>query len=75
MLQGVRGLTHPEFHKMTLEDRLLHACLLAYQVFHCGNVIEPEIKVTETIHNAICEALGDDGYEEWTGSFDYEAEG
>ena len=65
MLQGRHGLRDPHWRDMTTEDRLLHACLWAYRK-HV--LMDDDIgwdRLGEILHNAICEAIGDDGFCVW----------
>jgi hypothetical protein len=67
LLQGIIGLRNPPYHLpgMNTEARLLHACLCAYRKHVSGNENLGWDELGDILHNAICEAIGDDGFVEW----------
>lgn len=68
MFNGLQGLKKPPYAHMMTEDRLLHACLCAYRKHHCGNEDIDWTELGNILHNAICEAMGDDAFVEWNES-------
>lgn len=66
LLQGIIGLRNPPYHLgMTAEDRLLHACLCAYQKHVRGNENLGWDELDDILHNAICDSIGDKAFCEW----------
>jgi hypothetical protein len=68
ILNGLKGLKEPPWNKMDAKDRLLHACLCAYQKHHCGNEDIRWSELGDILHNAICETVGDDTFVAWNES-------
>lgn len=68
LLNGLEGLKKPPFGEMDTKDRLLHACLCAYQKHHCGNEDIGWTELGNILHTAICEAIGDDAFVAWNES-------
>lgn len=69
LLSGVEALTKPDYHEMNKHagrnDRLLHAVLCAYAKHHLDC---PDIgwnKLSDILHNAICNEIGDEAYLAW----------
>lgn len=67
LLQGIIGLRNPPYHLpgMNTEARLLHACLCAYRKHVSGNENLGWNELGDILHNAICEAIGDDEFVAW----------
>ncbi len=66
MLANHDGLLKPDWHSMSDSDQLLHACLLTYVKHHMGIDILGWSKLAETLHNAICQNIGDEEYCRWS---------
>lgn len=49
-----------------VSDRLFHACLVAYLKAHCGNDDIGWSQMSDILHSAICEAMGDDQFCKWS---------
>ena len=68
LLSGILPLCKPDYHKLNERDqRLLHACLCAYAKhtsWDCAADLGWE-QVSEILHSAICETIGDDAYCQW----------
>jgi len=67
LLCGIIGLRNPPYHHpgMDTQARLLHACLCAYRKHVSMNSNLGWDELGEILHNAICEAIGDNGFVEW----------
>lgn len=69
LLGGIDALTQPDYHALNVHcgrnDRLLHATLCAYTKWHldCPNI--GSIQLSDILHNAICESIGDASFVEW----------
>lgn len=60
-------LFKPNFHELTVEDMVFRACLLSYIKhgnFFCSDDIGWN-QLHDTLHNAICNVIGDDEYVKW----------
>lgn len=71
LLAGIDALSKPDYHALNRRgERLLHAVLCAYVKHH---MVDPEIgwdELSEILHDAICEAIGDDAFCEWVKRID-----
>lgn len=66
LLAGIEALSNPDYHALNRRgERLLHAVLCAYAKHHMG---DPEIgweQLSDILHDAICNEIGDDAFCEW----------
>lgn len=74
LLANHKVLLHPPWGRMNTRDRLLHACLMAYAKHHLDSQHIGWNQVSDTLHNAICEAVGDESYCEWSDRIKSEAD-
>lgn len=58
MLADAEAKTHPN-------PQMLKALQMAYQKHHIGLVEIGWDQLSDTLHDALCEAMGDAGYQEW----------
>jgi hypothetical protein len=68
LMQSYRwsGVQRPE----RAADQMLEALKLAYRKHSCGEESLGWTEVTDVILNAICEAIGDEGYQAWVETLD-----
>lgn len=69
LLSGIEALKHPNFHVLNehagRNDRLLHAVLCAYAKHHMGSDEFGWYELSDILHNAICNEIGDEEYLAW----------
>ena len=69
LLSGVESLTKPDCHKLNVHDgrndRLLHAVLCAYAKHHLDCEDIGWNKLSDILHCAISNEIGDDEYIAW----------
>lgn len=69
LLSGVESLTKPDYHKLNVHagrnDRLLHAVLCAYAKHHLDCEDIGWNQLSDILHSAICNEIGDDEYIAW----------
>lgn len=69
---GIDGLIKPNYHAMNehagRNDRLLHAVMCAYAKHHLDNEDIGWTKLSDILHCAICNEIGDDAFIKWGNS-------
>ncbi len=69
LLSGVKSLANPNYHKLNKHagrnDRLLHAVLCAYAKHHLDCEDIGWNQLSDILHSAICNEIGDDEYIAW----------
>jgi len=70
LLSGVQALTNPNYRTLNVHaarnDRLLHAVLCTYAKHHLGIEDIGWNKLSDILHAAICNEIGDDAYCQWS---------
>ena len=69
-LGGISQLINPDYHTMSTNDRLLHACLCAYTKHQHDNQHIGWDELGNILLDAICEAVGDDAFCKWNESIE-----
>lgn len=79
LLEGSEALTKPNYRLLNestaRNDRTLHALLCAYAKHHMGCDAIGWERLSEIMHSAICEAIGDDAYCAWSDKMVAERDG
>lgn len=64
-LEGHKKLLHPPFARMSQEERLLRAVMMAYAKHHLGSDHIGWNELSDVLHCEICNTIGDDAFVAW----------